>query len=109
MAFESNLVELYQKIGDVESAAERLDLDLVYDDGMIMLIEPPRRSNFRATVKGRQINEPCFLELEPYEEVGLDPQTSVCLHMPEGTSHEDAKRAAEVLNDLCLSLKIERF
>lgn len=80
--------------GLVDDAGAGFDLD----GGILIVSEPPLpASNYRATVKERQDGEPCFVEMELHEEVGLQ---TIVFDMPEGTTIEYARRAADQLNNL---------
>lgn len=71
------------------------------DDGILIVSAPPLPcANYRATVKERQDGEPCFVELEPSEDVGLQGNQALMFDMPEGTTIEYARRVADELNNL---------
>lgn len=56
--------------------------------------------NFVAIVKERQAGQPCFLQFELYEDIGLgDGKQMVSLDVPDGTDIEYAQTVAKMLND----------
>ncbi|MEM8952032.1 MAG: hypothetical protein AAGC99_22195 [Pseudomonadota bacterium] len=61
------------------------------------------------TVKERQPNEPCFLLVEPYEEIGVDEKLNIIFDMPPGTDYDDAKRLADQLNETDANIRVVRF
>ena len=95
---ESQIDALRDMVIEAQEVAERLRIDLVYDDGQIIVVEPPRCNNFRATLKERQEGQPCFIEIEPRTNIE-DPV--IVFDMKQGTTFEEAKDLTSKLNRLC--------
>lgn len=49
--------------------------------------------NFTATVKEREVGQPCYVALELKSDIGLPANKWVTLHLPEGT-HERRQRGS---------------
>ena len=54
--------------------------------------------NFAATVKERQVGEPCRIVFELDSDIGLADDRWITLNMPEGTGLAEAKEVAQMLN-----------
>jgi hypothetical protein len=55
-------------------------------------------SKFVAIVKERDRDQPCFVVIEAYDDIGIDGK-QITLNLPDGTDIEDAKALARYLND----------
>ncbi|TCR04065.1 hypothetical protein [Neorhizobium sp. JUb45] len=62
--------------------------------------------NFVATVKERGANEPCFVQLELHEDIGLKTELLITLNLTEGTSISDAKAVANLINEKVATLSL---
>ncbi|WP_065382969.1 hypothetical protein [Hyphomonas sp. ND6WE1B] len=105
----SQIDALRDMVIEAQELAQRLRIDLVYDDDQIIVVEPPRCNNFRATVKERQCGQPCFIELETHVDIGLDGNALVTFDLHAGSTFEDALTVAQQLNDLDVNLRIGRY
>ena len=63
--------------------------------------------NFIATVKEQGPGEPCFIQLEMYENIGMRNK-NILLCLPDGTDIDDAKRISVILNSEIESLRLLR-
>lgn len=62
--------------------------------------------NFTATVKEREVGQPCYVALELHSDVGLPREKWITLNLPEGTGLEDAKAVARLLNDAVETVRL---
>ena len=62
--------------------------------------------NFTATVKERDVGQPCFIVLEPGAAIGLPADRQVVLDMPEGSGLEEARAVARMLNDKVKTIRL---
>ena len=63
--------------------------------------------NFVATVNEQGPGEPCFIELEMHENIGMGNK-NMLLCLPDGTDIDDAKRVSLILNSEIESLRLLR-
>jgi hypothetical protein len=63
--------------------------------------------NFTATVKERDVGQPCFVVFEPAEAIGLPADRQVVLDMPEGSGLEEARAVARLLNDQVAAIRLK--
>jgi hypothetical protein len=64
--------------------------------------------NFRAEPKeGATPDEPCRLQIELHEEIGLPSGKHIFLYMPDGTNYADAKDVSRTLNALDVRFQIK--
>jgi hypothetical protein len=56
------------------------------------------KPNFIATVKERDADEPCFIVLENYEDIGTG-RKQVILSLPKGTGIGEAEALKKIIND----------
>lgn len=54
--------------------------------------------NFVATVKERDVGQPCFVALELHVDIGLPSGREITLDLPEGTGLDEARAVATMLN-----------
>ena len=62
--------------------------------------------NFTATVKEREVGQPCYVALELHSDVGLPRDKWITLNLPEGTGLEEAKAVARMLNDAVETVRL---
>lgn len=62
--------------------------------------------NFTATVKEREVGQPCYVALELKGDIGLPADRWVTLNLPEGTGLEEAKALARMLNDTVETVRL---
>lgn len=67
-------------------------------------------SEFKAEVCEQDCDKPCFVLLNNYGDIGLGVgagRKHVSLWLPKGTTHDDAKKLAKMLNAMKLQLSIQ--
>ena len=106
---ESQIDALRDMVIEAQELAQRLPVDIVYDDGELYVVDLTTRRNFRATLKERQEGQPCFIEIEPRGYIGMELGEFITLDMELGTTFEEAKDLASRLNDQCRSVRISGY
>lgn len=61
--------------------------------------------NFVATVKERDVGEPCFVVLELNDDIGLPNDLAITLNLPDGTGFDEARAVASMLNETIESVR----
>lgn len=62
--------------------------------------------NFTATVKEREVGQPCYVALELKGGIGLPADRCLTFDMPEGTGIEEAQAVARMLNDKVAAVRL---
>ncbi len=62
--------------------------------------------NFTATVKEREVGQPCFVVLELKDRIGLPEGRDVTLNLPEGTGLDEARAVARMLNETVETVRL---
>lgn len=62
--------------------------------------------NFTASVKERDVEQPCFVVLELKDRIGLPEGRDVTLNLPEGTGLDEARTVARILNDIVEAVRL---
>lgn len=63
--------------------------------------------NFTATVKEREVGQPCYVALELKSDIGLPANKWLTLNLPEGTGLEEAKAVARMLNESVEAVRLD--
>tara|TARA_R110001632_G_scaffold187825_3_gene308278 strand:- start:3152 stop:3493 length:342 start_codon:yes stop_codon:yes gene_type:complete len=106
---DQNIGKLIRLINEANMIAIGHGIDLDIDNGEIIFYDGEAAScaNFRASLKERQEGEPCFIEIEPRTNIGLDvDEPTIVFDMEQGTTFEDAKDLTSKLNRLCRLVEI---
>lgn len=64
------------------------------------------RRNFTATVKEREVGQPCYVALELKDDIGLPTDRWITLNLPEGTGLDEARALANMLNDTGATVRL---
>lgn len=62
--------------------------------------------NFVATVKERGADEPCFVQFELHDDIGLKADALITLDLATGTTIDDAKELASLLNSKAIKISL---
>ncbi|MBY5630414.1 hypothetical protein HFO42_20205 [Rhizobium leguminosarum] len=62
--------------------------------------------NFVVTVKERGPDEPCFVQFELHADIGLKTDQLITLDLAPGTTIDDAKELASLLNSKAIKISL---
>lgn len=62
--------------------------------------------NFTATVKEREVGQPCYVALELKDDIGLPKDRWITLNLPEGTGLDEARAVARMLNETVEAVRL---
>lgn len=62
--------------------------------------------NFTATVKEREVRQPCYVVLELEGDIGLPQDRCITLNLPDGTGLDEARTVARILNETVATVRL---